>query len=228
MAYVFNPFTGNLDTTDVVAFNGEVNAGTEGSPSLFFTGDTDTGIYSPGANQLALGTGGTGRLFVNANGDVGVGVTNPSAQFDVSAGTNLNLSIDQIAHNNYTNVGIGTTFCRTSDDSDVMAIGVVDTDKLGFFSRFGLIFGTGGASYYDLTTEAVRIHNNGTLLVGATSTSGDALLQVNGDKIRIATSKTPASAGAAGTAGEVCWDANYIYVCTATNTWARAAITGGF
>ena len=36
---------------------------------------------------------------------------------------------------------------------------------------------------------------------------------------------TPASATAAGTAGEVAWDANYIYICTATNTWKRVAIS---
>jgi len=35
---------------------------------------------------------------------------------------------------------------------------------------------------------------------------------------------TPASATAAGIAGEVAWDANYIYVCIATNTWKRVAI----
>jgi hypothetical protein len=28
-----------------------------------------------------------------------------------------------------------------------------------------------------------------------------------------------------GTAGQICWDANYIYVCTTTNTWKRAALT---
>lgn len=36
---------------------------------------------------------------------------------------------------------------------------------------------------------------------------------------------TPASATATGTAGEVAWDANYIYVCTATDTWKRVAIS---
>ncbi len=35
---------------------------------------------------------------------------------------------------------------------------------------------------------------------------------------------TPASAGAAGVAGTICWDVSYIYVCIATNTWKRAAI----
>jgi len=35
---------------------------------------------------------------------------------------------------------------------------------------------------------------------------------------------TPASAGATGTTGTIVWDADYIYICTATNTWKRAAI----
>lgn len=35
---------------------------------------------------------------------------------------------------------------------------------------------------------------------------------------------TPASATAAGVAGTIRWDASFLYVCTATNTWKRAAI----
>jgi hypothetical protein len=42
---------------------------------------------------------------------------------------------------------------------------------------------------------------------------------------RITTAQTPASATATGTAGTICWDTSYIYVCTATNTWKRAAIS---
>lgn len=74
-------------------------------------------------------------------------------------------------------------------------------------------------------SEALRIDSSGRLLVGASSQSGGSLLQVNDDRIRIASSKTPASASDTGTAGEVCWDSNYIYVCTATDTWKRAALS---
>ena len=35
---------------------------------------------------------------------------------------------------------------------------------------------------------------------------------------------TPATAGAAGTAGTIKMDGSYIYVCVATNTWLRAAV----
>ena len=36
--------------------------------------------------------------------------------------------------------------------------------------------------------------------------------------------KTPASAAAAGVAGTITWDSSYLYVCVATNTWKRVAI----
>lgn len=39
------------------------------------------------------------------------------------------------------------------------------------------------------------------------------------------TDQTPASSTATGTKGMVKWDSNYIYICTATNTWKRAAIS---
>jgi hypothetical protein len=50
-------------------------------------------------------------------------------------------------------------------------------------------------------------------------------LDINDDTIRLHTSRTPASATATGSKGEICWDSDYIYVCTATNTWKRTAIS---
>jgi hypothetical protein len=58
--------------------NSALSLGSAGTPSLKFTGDPNTGIYSPGADQVAISTNGTGRLFVNASGNVGVGTTSPS------------------------------------------------------------------------------------------------------------------------------------------------------
>lgn len=37
--------------------------------------------------------------------------------------------------------------------------------------------------------------------------------------------QTPSSSSATGIKGSICWDANYIYICTATNTWKQAALT---
>jgi len=56
------------------------------------------------------------------------------------------------------------------------------------------------------------------------NTSPTAALDINSDIVRLRTAKTPATAGAAGNAGNICWDANYIYICVDTNTWKRVGI----
>lgn len=45
------------------------------------------------------------------------------------------------------------------------------------------------------------------------------------DTINLAGTKTPATSGATGVLGDHCWDTSYLYVCTATNTWKRAALS---
>jgi|LGOV01.1.fsa_nt_gb hypothetical protein len=78
--------------------------------------------------------------------------------------------------------------------------------------------GTDGNVYPKLT-----IKSDGK--VGVNTTTPTAQLDIYSDILRLRTAKTPASAGAAGNQGDICWDADYIYVCTATNTWKRTAIS---
>jgi hypothetical protein len=59
-----------------------------------------------------------------------------------------------------------------------------------------------------------------TLADGLATVTG--ALTVTGNTI-IATA-TPASASASGTAGQISWDSNYVYICISANTWKRVAI----
>ncbi len=86
-----------------------------------------------------------------------------------------------------------------------------DYDKLtlqGGINRFGTpdsyteIDPIGGVTSPNLTTTA---------------------LSATGIKIPLPT--TPANAGATGVKGSIVWDTSYIYVCVATNTWKRVAIS---
>jgi hypothetical protein len=46
-----------------------------------------------------------------------------------------------------------------------------------------------------------------------------------GGTFRIAGGNAPAHYNSSGTPGQIAWDANYIYVCTALNTWSRTALS---
>jgi hypothetical protein len=67
---------------------------------------------------------------------------------------------------------------------------------------------------------------NGSVGIGTTAPtiSGTGKFDMNADTFRLRTARTPASAAAAGNAGEICWDANYLYVAVNTNTWVRTPI----
>ncbi|WP_274362019.1 hypothetical protein [Paenibacillus thermotolerans] len=60
--------------------------------------------------------------------------------------------------------------------------------------------------------------------VGIGNTDATAKLDVNGDRIRIRNSMTPASSSAEGNVGDIAWDDGYLYICVAENTWKRAAL----
>jgi hypothetical protein len=70
-------------------------------------------------------------------------------------------------------------------------------------------------------TTQMLLDTSGNLGIGTGSPT--AVLDVNADKMRLRTAKTPSSATDTGNAGDICWDSSYLYICTATNTWRRIA-----
>jgi hypothetical protein len=253
--YVFKVWDGSAwrsETGTFVDVNGDtmtgalgIIAGSVSTPGLFFSGDTNTGIYSPGADQVAISTAGSGRLFVDPNGIVSVVGT---------ATTNINFTVNGAASSstsrnwNFPGLLLRRTASNTTSAKQISFLLDGDTENDTTLTNYLNIWGTYSGTPTTSSTstglsasmnlgapnaiiahtngnERLRIDSSGRLLVGTSLDSGGALLQVNGNRIRIATAKTPASATDTGTAGEICWDANYIYVCTATNTWKRTAIS---
>jgi len=74
----------------------------------------------------------------------------------------------------------------------------------------------------DLVGQLVRLLTADTMALKGLSVTA---LDINADTLRLRSTRTPAAADAAGEAGECCWDADYLYLCVATNTWKRTPLT---
>jgi hypothetical protein len=93
--------TANLPNTVSVS-NVYVAPGTSVAPSFSFSGRTNIGMYSSGANTLNFSTAGVDRVFIGPSGNVGIGTTTPESALHVvgtitgSGAELVNLNADQM------------------------------------------------------------------------------------------------------------------------------------
>ena len=72
------PTLGAASATSVAAALGAV-----GTPSYTFTGDLNTGFWSPAADTIAASTAGSERLRLDSSGNLGIGTASPGYTLDV-------------------------------------------------------------------------------------------------------------------------------------------------
>jgi hypothetical protein len=162
--------------------------GTAAAPGISFLADTNTGIYRPGADQLAISTGGTGRLFVDASGRVGIGTASPDVRTHI-VGTSLTKSWsadanDFLAIESSSSTAVDMRSGSTAggniffSDGDARARGRIEYSHLADELRFG----TAG------TYSRVVLDSSGRLGIGI-QTLG-AILDVNGSADTVLLSNT--------------------------------------
>ena len=99
-----------------------IPTGAVGTPSLYFTGDVNTGFWSPGADQLAFSTSGTQRLTIDASGRTLIGGSTIRA---VGGTTLASLSVET--------TGLAFSLVRNSADTNpsVVSLGKSRATTLG-------------------------------------------------------------------------------------------------
>jgi hypothetical protein len=106
----------------------QFSAGSASSPTISFTGDTNTGIYSPGADQVAISTAGTGRLFVDASG-----VVRQGSPTDIGGGT---VSLGYLAATNTTS---GSSFTAIKAADAINATSIIFRKARGSLSSLSAV-----------------------------------------------------------------------------------------
>jgi len=122
--------------------------GSAADPALTFTGDPNTGIYSPGAGQVAISSSGSERIRIGANGEIGLSGANygTSGQVLTSAGS-----------------GAAPTWTTPSAGN---------TDKIEEGNTSAEVIDTGSDGRFVVTTEGserLRVDSSGRLGIGTTS-----------------------------------------------------------
>lgn len=133
--------------------------GTASNPAIEGT-DSNTGIFYPAADTVAIGTGGTERLRLDASGNLMLGATTASGAFYIQNSTNPALRMGY--------GGANALHELTWDSGDF----VISADR-GNAVASNLIFRNDG-------TERARITSGGDFLVGTTNTS-----QIAGEGLKI-------------------------------------------
>jgi hypothetical protein len=174
-------------------------------------GTTDGGLQTVSGltNAIAIGA----RSFVGASHTMALGSVGAYAVDIVSGGSVASAKLHLIKTTEQLRLGYDASNAVkfTVGASNAFTIAPLVNSTTAFN-----VTNAGGTSVFNIDSTNSR--------VGIGTTSPTAALDVNSDTVRVRTARTPASATATGNAGDICWDANYIYVCTATNTWKRTLI----
>ena len=214
------PSTGAFTTLDAITANiGNLRfANTTVTHSNVFVFNSNSAVQVPVGNSGNRPAGSDGMLRYNTdtpaleyyNGTVWVPVTNTVTDQQITGdGVSTTFTLDQESSTVGIIVSINGTLQRPSSAYTVSGDQLTFTEIPEATDVIDVRFL--GAS----VTVNETVYDDLTILGNVTLTG---LLS------QTPTTKTSTSLG---TAGQISWDANYIYVCTATNTWKRVALTGG-
>jgi hypothetical protein len=142
-----------------------VLGGSASDPSIAFTGDQNTGIYSPGADQVAVATNGAGRLFVDSAGLVGIGSSTPTQRLTVAGNILTASAAGTDSYINVATTGVQNTYLGFNNSGSTNTNAVLNNySYVGAGNPYGLQLLANG-------TPAVTIDTSQRVGIGTTSPS---------------------------------------------------------
>ena len=207
------------DASTSVGIRMENNDTTNGGVLIGFDNGEDMLLYNYGIRGINFGTRGLERMRIAHDGKVGIGTISPNEKLEVAGKVRVTGSSN--AFQLYRDGSSQSGYIQFYDTDGGLAEALIG--YTGANDNF-YIQQSNNAPMYLRTNSATRLTILADGKVGIGTTTPNAKLDINSDKIIIQNSKTPSSASDTGTTGSIAWDSSYIYICTATDTWKRTAI----
>ena len=183
--------------------------GTRGLGDITFEDDSDTGIDFE-QDTIKLETSGLTRLTIE--NDVITTTVPIHISGSVTEGLRIGKAGDEYREIQFETDGVDTAYIHV-DSTEGLKIGCqISGQEVGFYT-------TGGDGH----NERMRVTSGGWVGIGTDAPS--CVLDINSNSIRLRTTKTPSSASDTGNQGQICWDSSYLYICVASNTWTRIALS---
>ena len=180
-----------LTVTGTASFAGTIAAGlgSAAAPSYTFIGDTNTGIFSPGADTIAFSEGGVEAMRITSAGLVGIGTTSPASKLHVESTSGAaGSAVARLTVTGTNGLEVGQEFFSTLVSGSTTAL------RSGrIYSKFdGSSYVSSRLSFQSMTTSNVLVDTmhlkNGSVGIG--TSSPNTKLAVEGSACEISINDT--------------------------------------
>tara|TARA_B100001063_G_C16589244_1_gene464767 strand:- start:180 stop:833 length:654 start_codon:yes stop_codon:yes gene_type:complete len=182
-------------------------------------------------DYIGLKTGGSDRLVVSGS-NVGIGTTQPSDLLTLDSSTPCIQFNESGANRSKIFVNFSDNLVIQQQQSNkhiVFKVNDAGTVREGMRLNGGVpevVINEGSDALVNFRVESDSYRHmfyvdGAENKVGINTSSPTQILDINGDTIRLRNQRTIPNSNTLGEPGEICYDANYLYICIGIDTWKR-------
>lgn len=212
--------TGAIADANFAAYAANVTSASQGNITSL---GTLTGLSVNGNSNL----GAIGNVHITGGTDSQTIITDGTGNLSFATIANTSVVTDNFTGDGFNQVFVLSTIPASKDYVTVNYNGVITLRNTYTVVGSTVTLSSPPTLNSPIEISTVLVGSGGVFNQTLNTTSNVEFNDVTLSGILSAPQQTKAS-NDPGTVGQICWDSGFIYVCTASNVWKRAGLTGGY